>query len=114
MGISVFTDMAKTPNDTDLQRSLGNTSELWHKVHDYVFLKYPKAREEWNFTSAKYGWSFRIKDNKRAILYFLPEKNCFTLAFVFGQKATDKIMQSPVSEQIKNELEGARVYAEGR
>jgi hypothetical protein len=114
MEISVFTDKTKTPDDIDLQRSLGKTSELWQLVRDYVCLKYPKAREEWNYTSDKYGWSFRIKDKKRAILYFLPRENYFKVAFVFGQKATDKIMLSQISEEIKKELEAARVYAEGR
>ncbi len=36
------------------------------------------------------------------------------VAFVFGQKAYDAIMQSDIAEQIKSDLTSARVYAEGR
>lgn len=36
------------------------------------------------------------------------------MAFVFGPKATGKVMASNVSESIKTELKNAKVYAEGR
>ena len=36
------------------------------------------------------------------------------VAFVFGQKATDAIFESPISENIKSEIRSAKVYAEGR
>ena len=62
----------------------------------------------------KYGWSFRMKSKKRNIIYFLPKHNYFKVAFVFGQKAFDIVMESGVNEFIKNELKEARVYGEGR
>lgn len=62
----------------------------------------------------KIWWSYRIKDRKRAILYFLPRKETFMVAFVFGQKAFDIIMTSPIRAEIKEDLRSARKYAEGR
>ncbi len=62
----------------------------------------------------KYGWSFRIKDKKRAIIYFLPREKYFKVAFVFGQKAYDIILESDISDEIKTELSKAKKYAEGR
>ena len=75
---------------------------------------YPDGKAEWNFPGKKYGWSYRIKDKKRAILYFLPLDHYFKVAFVFGQKAFDQIMESPISDRIKKELSEAPKYAEGR
>ena len=62
----------------------------------------------------KYGWSFRIKDKRRAIIYFLPRKKYFKVAFVFRQKAYDIILESDISDEIKTELSKAEKYAEGR
>ena len=75
-------------------------------------MKYPNGIESRN--CSKYGWSFRIDDKKRAILYLLPRDKFFKAAFVFGQKATEIILQSKISISIKKELEVAKVYAEGR
>ncbi len=114
MDQSVFMDKNKQPNETDLMKSLGATYSFWQKIREHVLSLYPSGMEEWSHSGAKYGWSFRIKDEKRAIVYLLPRDGYFKVAFVFGQKATDIILQSQVSQEIKSELESARVYAEGR
>lgn len=79
-----------------------------------VVEKYPGAIAKWNFPGKKYGWSFRIKDIKRAIIYLLPRERYFKVAFVFGQKATDAVLSSNISPAIKTPLDQARKYAEGR
>ncbi|HET6558771.1 MAG TPA: DUF3788 domain-containing protein [Prolixibacteraceae bacterium] len=114
MDTSIFTDKNIVPTDVNLSESLGLCYDLWQNIKEYVLLKYPKATAEWNYPGVKYGWSFRIKDKKRAIIYFLPREKYFKVAFVFGQKATDAVMASDVSEAIKSELNAARAYAEGR
>ncbi|NOU19273.1 MAG: DUF3788 domain-containing protein [Bacteroidales bacterium] len=112
MDKSIFTDKNTTPSNDDLKESLGDTYQLWQLIKDYIISKYPKGFEEWNYSN--FGWNFRIKDKKRAIVYLLPRDKFFKVAFVFGQKATDIIMQSQISQAIKTELSSARVYAEGR
>lgn len=114
MDKSIFTDKSNVPGSDDLATALGSACNLWQLICNYVHQKYPNAVDEWNFAGQKYGWSFRIKDKKRAIIYLLPRDRFFKVAFVFGQKATDAIMQSKISATIKTELQAARVYAEGR
>ena len=114
MDCSVFLDKEKLPTPNDLQKALEKTCDLWQELRLYVTAKYPSAKEEWNYPGPKYGWSFRIKDKKRVLVYLLPRKAFFKAAFVFGSKAFDEIMDSTVSEYIKDELQAAKVYAEGR
>lgn len=111
---SIFMDKSNLPSDEDLREALGSSYKLWMDIRDAVYQKYPGGTEEWNFPGKKYGWSFRIKDKKRAIIYFLPRQEMFLVAFVFGNKAYEAILKSEVSEEIKKELTDARVYAEGR
>ena len=114
MDISVFTDKEKIPTGKDLADALGNSKYLWDKITKYVLASYPEGLEEWNYPGKKYGWSFRIKDKKRAILYLLPREGFFKVAFVFGRKAVDEVLQTDIHEKIKTELQSAKVYAEGR
>ena len=114
MDISIFPDKAEKPTDNDLVNCLAATYGLWVKLRVIVFEMYPMAKEEWNFPGEKYGWSYRIKDKKRAIIYLLPRDKYFKVAFVFGQKATMEILNSEISTDIKEDLEKAKVYAEGR
>jgi hypothetical protein len=114
MDTSIFSDKNQLPCITELETALGDTYEIWKTIVDYVHSKYPTALDEWNYPGTKYGWNFRIKDKKRAIVYLLPRDKFFKVAFVLGPKATDEVLQSKVSDIIKTELAAARVYAEGR
>lgn len=112
--ISIFTDKKIVPKESDLAEILGQTHKLWISICEYTISKYPDGKQEWNFPGQKYGWSFRIKDKKRTIIYLLPRKHFFKVAFVFGDKAVNEIMLSYISDDIKNELSIAKKYAEGR
>ncbi len=114
MDISVFTDKAFVPTSIELKNALGEKMRWWHEIRDFAFEKYPKAVEEWNYPGKNYGWSFRVKDKKRAIVYLLPCDGSFKVAFVFGAKAFEKVLLSPVADSIKQDLCDARPYAEGR
>ncbi len=111
---SIFINKEEQPNETDLKRGIGNTFATWQAFANYTRSLYPKATEEWHFSGAKYGWSYRISDKKRVLLYLLPRDNYFKVAFVFGQKAVDVILKTEISENIKTEIRKAKVYAEGR
>jgi hypothetical protein len=114
MDISIFTDKAVEPNLDDLKNNLDSTFDLWQQIIEIVKEKYPKPKEEWNYPGKKYGWSFRVKDKKRAIIYLLPRQGYFKVALIFGQKATDQIMASNIDAAIKEDLAAAKKYAEGR
>lgn len=114
MDTSIFTDKTKTPNEKDLVAALGKTYQLWQDIVNEVYLKYPNVVSEWKFPGQKHGWSFKMKDKKRSIIYLLPRDKRFMVAFNFGQKAFEKIMESNISNEIKDSLEAARAYVEGR
>ncbi|HLP53621.1 MAG TPA: DUF3788 domain-containing protein [Fluviicola sp.] len=114
MDTSVFTNKADVPGDGDLFVELKATYDLWNTIRNYVHTAYSGAVDEWNYSGQKFGWSFRIKDKKRVIVYLLPREGYFKTAFVFGQKATDAILDSTIDKQIREELQSAKVYAEGR
>ena len=114
MDSSIFTDKKIMPDVNDLPGALGNMYEMWQQLTGYVHLKYPAAMDLWNYSGDKYGWSFRIKDKKRAIVYLSPRDRFFKVTMVFGQKATDAILSSQVADTLKSELASSQVYPEGR
>lgn len=114
MDKSIFDNKDSIPSFEDVSEALGTTASLWFEIIQLVQSIYPEVIEEWNFSGQKYGWSFRLKDKKRVLIYLLPRAKIFKVAFVFGQKATDFILKSSISAPIKTELEAAKVYAEGR
>lgn len=111
---SIFTQKSKKPINEDLKKALGKTFDFWETLVNYTSEIYPNAKATWKFTSEKFGWSYRMSDKKRVIIYFLPRDNFFKVAFVFGQKAYEKIIENKIDENIITALQEAKVYAEGR
>lgn len=92
--INIFINKEKEPTDKELESGIGSTYKLWVQLRNYVLKIYPDGIPEWFLSGKKYGWNYRIKDKKRAIMYFLPKEKYFKASFVFGQKASDEIMEA--------------------
>ncbi len=114
MDKSIFIDKNTQPGDEALAAGIGGAHALWQDIILYVRGKMPGVVAEWNFGGEKFGWSFRVKDRERVIIYLLPRDKYFKVAMVFGEKATAQVLDSKVSQYIKDELAEARPYAEGR
>jgi hypothetical protein len=111
---SIFGDGNQMPVIQDLKRGISGTFPFWNELLKFTLKKLPGASAEWNYSGAKFGWSFRVRNQKRTIIYLLPRAGYFKVAMVFGQNATNSILQSEVNDHIKKELKNAKPYAEGR
>jgi len=111
---SAFINKEITPTPSDIKEALGNTYDIWQEFAAFTKRIYPGSSEKWHYTNEKNGWSFRISDKKRVLLYLLPRDGYFKVALVYGQKATDTILNSDIAPSIISEITNAKVYAEGR
>jgi hypothetical protein len=114
MALSLFEDKSKIPDSEDLSNALGICFPLWNQIKEFVAEHYPAAMEEWKHSGKNYGWGFRLRDKKRAIVYLTPGDKYFLFSMVMGEKATLNAMNSKISKEIKAIIEAAPVYAEGR
>lgn len=103
-----------TPDDQQLKIALGSTYSLWETIKEKVKVLEPSSIENWHFSGQKFGWSYRISDTKRVLIYLLPRERYFKVAMVFGDKAVESITQSDIAPQIVKELLETKKYAEGR
>jgi hypothetical protein len=111
---SVFSDSNQVPDELALKNALGETYKIWQKIFQFTLDLQGSAQSEWKYSGKRFGWSFRVSDKKRVLIYLLPRAGFFRVAMVFGNKAYDYIQQSNISESIKLELAQAPVNAEGR
>jgi hypothetical protein len=114
MDISIFNDKASVPDDIMLSDAIGSSKEIWEEIIKYIYNLYPTAVSEWKYPGQKYGWSYRLKDKKRVIVYMLPRAGRFMIALIFGEKSFREVMGSNVNPDIKQKLTEAKAYAEGR
>ncbi len=68
----------------------------------------------WIFSGAKWGWSLRLKQKKRTVLYMTPCSKHFLVGFALGEKAVRAAHAVPLADSILAEIDSAQKYAEGR
>ena len=114
MALSAFDDKSKKPQGSDLKRTLKRASTHWDSLISHVASEYPPLDETWNFSGAKWGWSLRLRQKKRTVLYMTPCEGHFLVGFALGEKAVKAAHRSTLSDSVLTIIDGARKYAEGR
>lgn len=114
MALSCFDNKNLPPEDPDLMNCLGNAYEYWVTIRDAALNAAEGNTTEWNFGGNKFGWNLRIRDRKRVVIYLTPQLNYMMVAFVYGEAATRHALSADIADEIKAEINSAKVYAEGR
>ena len=86
----------KPPTDDELSAELGVVRALW----DELLADLALPVQEWNCYSPKAGWSLKLKQGKRTIVYLAPCHGSFRVAFILGAKAVEAARASKLSKAV--------------
>ncbi|HYM59973.1 MAG TPA: DUF3788 domain-containing protein [Thermoanaerobaculia bacterium] len=114
MALSAFDDKTRCPEPSEVMRVLGKAARHWQQIIAHVRDLYPPIAEEWNFAGAKYGWSLRLKQEKRIVVYLTPQSGYFLAGIVLGEKAVQAARDGGLPAAVLALVESAPQYAEGR
>ena len=114
MALSAFDDKSKKPTKQALKTTLGPTTTHWDDLVAHVASEYAPLETTWNFGGAAWGWSFRLRQKKRTVLYMTPCRRYFLVGFVLGEAAVKAARGSGLPEAVLSLIDGAKRYAEGR
>ena len=113
MPTNAFIERRKKPEDPDLAAALGPAKLLWDKLIAAAADELDVVDQEWKSSSPKYGWSLRLKRNKRNILYLGPSRGGFNVALILGDKAKKAARKSGLPVRVLKIFDEARRYPEG-
>lgn len=109
---NAFIGKPKPPTDEELTHALGSAKPLWRQlVADLK--KCGVDDQEWNSHSQKAGWSLRLQQKKRNIVYLSPGRGGFMASFALGEKAMQATRESGFPSHRLKILNEAQRYAEG-
>lgn len=114
MAFTGFYEKTRTPTDKELDEALGPATGLWHDLRRLIAQRFAPLVEEWVFSGKSYGWSLRLKQKKRAVLYMTPLAGYFRVGFAFGEKAVKAAHQSDLPASVLRLIDEAPRYPEGR
>ena len=114
MAFSAFDDKAHEPEASELQETLGRAGARWDELVTYIASEYAPLTTTWGIAGAKWGWSLRLTQKKRAVLYMTPQERYFLVGFALGEKAVRAAHAIPLDKSVLILIDEAPRYAEGR
>ncbi|RPH32587.1 MAG: DUF3788 family protein [Bacteroidales bacterium] len=114
MSASIFDLKLVEPNDKMLSVELGRTYEYHEKIRAFIKDCYGDLTLEWKYYGQKSGWILKMFNKKRNVLFVIPCKDYFRIAFTLGDKAVDKLIASELPDFIKHDFVKAKKFSEGR
>jgi len=109
---NAFVGHASLPTMEEVDTALGPSAPLWREFVEWAH-QHGAAGEEWKCTSPKHGWSLRLQQRKRNIVYMSPCTGCIRVAFVLSDRAVEAARTARLAKQVLEELEHAPRYSEG-
>ena len=114
MALSAFDNKLQEPGPADLRKTLGRSGARWDELVAYLEAEFAPLTISWGFAGAKWGWSLRLKQKKRTVLYMTPQDRQFLVGFALGEKAVQAARAIPLGEKVLALIDEAPRYAEGR
>jgi hypothetical protein len=112
--VNAFIGKTDRPTDAEIADALGPAAGLWREFVQWMAQKEGVTEQEWKgIVVKKYGWSLRLKQNKRNIVYLGPGEGCFMVSFVLSDKALDAAKKVKLPKAAAKEIAMAQHYPEG-
>lgn len=111
---NAFVGKAERPSEAELTAMLGASVAVWNEFIAWMANEEQVAEQEWKGVCVKkYGWSLRLKQKSRNIVYLGPGKGCFMVSFVLSDKALKAAKEERLPKSVANVLATAPHYPEG-
>lgn len=114
MAYSAFDDKDLEPRDPKLTEILGASRDLWDKLETQMKTEFHPLSVSWGYSGKKWGWSLRLKQKARTVLYMTPRSGHFVVGFALGQRAVDAAHESDLPQSTLDMIDASQKYAEGR
>src|SRR5208282_1332889 len=111
---NAFLSKVDRPSDVEVSAALGPTAGLWNEFIEWMTRDEGVAGQEWKGICVnKYGWSLRLKQKSRNIVYLGPGKGCFMVSFVLSDKALKAAKEAHMPKVVAEAIAAAPRYPEG-
>jgi len=98
------------PTQAEIDEILGDGADLL----DEFLSRNPELRPEWKYYGPKNGWGLKLFRKKRNMCFVGREPGAIAIVFIFGERAYERLSTSAMRPALRELVEGARRFPEGR
>lgn len=105
----ILSDKNQFPTEKIIFSHIGKSVIIWESLFSYIHTNYPDFSEEWRYYNDGKSWLMKVTKKSKTIFWLSVIPDSFSITFYFGDKAETAIMNSALSDKIKEQFnEGKR------
>jgi hypothetical protein len=113
MSVGLFTDKEHTPTAEEVGRAVGPRQAAWDELVSCIRESYSN-QDEFRFYGRNFGWALRFRKSGRALASLYPTGGGFTVQVILGADETKKALDLGLGKHVRQIIEEAHPYPEGR
>lgn len=111
---NAFVGKTTQPTDAELTEALGPAAPLWTDFVGWMASRHGFDHQEWKGVYVnKYGWSLRLMQKKKIVVYLAPCEGCFRVAFNLNGRAYEAAKSTHFPKPVAEVIATAPHYPEG-
>ncbi len=106
----VLTDKNQFPTEEVIFSHIGESKIYWESIFQHIHTNHPDFSEEWRYYNDGKSWLLKVTRKSKTIFWLSILKSLFRITFYFGDKAEPAIMESSISDKLKEEFKNGKRY----
>ena len=106
----VLINEQETPTEEIIFSHLGRTKKHWEAIFKHIGSNYPELSNEWRYYKDGKSWLLKVTKKKKTILWISVGKKNFKMTFYFTDRAEPSIMESTISDELKEQFKNGKYY----
>ena len=111
---NVLTDQNQFPTENIVFSHLGASRIYWESIFHHIHTNYSDFSEQWRYFNDGKAWLSKVTRKTKTIFWLSVVKGSFNMTFYFGDKAEPAIMESSISDNLKEHFRNGKRYGKIR
>ena len=106
----VLIDKEIFPTEDIIFSHIGKTKTYWIALFEYLQSVHPDLTDEWRYYKDGKSWLLKVTKKSKTVFWLSVNKNLFNLAFYFGGKAQQTLLESDISDDLRKLIVDAKKH----
>ena len=106
----ILTNKNEFPTEEIIFSHIGKSKVLWQSVFEFIHTTHPDLSEEWRYYNDGKSWLLKVVKKTKTVCWVSVLKNSFRMTFYFTDKVEQVIMNSSISDELKEQFKNGKHY----
>ena len=106
----VLINQDESPTEEIIFSHIGKTKNHWVSIFEHIHSNHPEFTEEWRYYKDGKSWLLKVQRKSKTVCWVSVLKGKFKMTFYFTDRAEPAIMESSISEELKENFRTGKYF----